>query len=191
MTGHHADRAMACLSAIRKGRAWLDAKILEHMGGLSATEEKAVRGEYAYNIAEFFYVAGELGLLHRERLKQLIARHNADMKELLRDPRRAWSMGLSPQRVGEAIFSPDQQTKIFQDQGVEGQEVLHLDLSDMSKLLAPLMSEESCRKILRYMAKAGLLKTRGKGRVFVSSPGLLEEYFREHLLIIDHAMRGQ
>jgi hypothetical protein len=191
MTGQDADRAMACLSAIRKGRAWLDAKIVEHMGGLSVTEEKAVRGEYAYNVSEFFYVSRELGLLHRERLQRLIARHNADMKELLRDPSRARNMGLSPQRVGEAIFSPDQETKILEDQPVDGQEALQLDLSDMSKLLAPLMSEESCRKILRYMAKAGLLKTRGKGRVFVSSPGLLEEYFREHLLIIDRAIRDQ
>ena len=143
MTGHDGDRAMACLSAIRNGRAWLDAKILEHMGGLSAAEEKAVRGEFAYHIAEFFYVAKELGLLHRERLPHLIARHNADMEELLRDARRAWSMGLSPQRVGEAIFTPDQQTKISEDQVADGQEVLHLDLSDVSKLLHDVRSPAS------------------------------------------------
>jgi hypothetical protein len=194
MTNDDDNRAMACLSAIRKGREWLDTTIVNHMAERlpsTADKEKAIataRSDNAYHVAEFFYVAEELQLFRPDRLPNLIARHNADMRDLLKDPKRAWNMGLSPQRVADAIFSDEQVRKIFEGQDLDGQERVNLDQSDVSRLLSPLMSIESCRQILRALSKGVLLKSWGYGRVFISSPGILEGYFREHLLIIDRAI---
>jgi hypothetical protein len=207
LTSDDGNRAMACLTAIRKGRAWFDAKLVEHMGEhyppspvnrlsidtRDLPKEKAtalVRSDDGYHVAEFFYVATELHLLRRDRLPQLIARHNADMEELLSNPKLAQSMGISVERLQRTIFSKAQRTKILHDQEHDEQERLHLDQSDLGRFLSPLMADEQCRKILVAMAKGKLLTMWGKGRVFVASASILEDYFREHLIIIDRAIRG-
>jgi hypothetical protein len=206
MSENHGHRAMVCLSAIRKGRAWFDARLVEHMAGNfeTATQRRAadrivteedatalVRTDNAYHVAEFFYLARELGLLRRDRLTQLIARHNADMHELVGDPTRAQHMGLSPPRIEKAIFTQDQQRKILEGQGGAPHAPVRLDQSDLGKLLSPLMSPESSRQILRAMTLGKLLTISGYPQALVSSTGVLEDYFQEHLLIIDRAMREE
>ncbi len=194
-----ASQAMTCLSAIREGRRWFDAKMAEHMeehfptvagnGKVQATAR--VRGDDAYHVAEFFFVARELDLMHRDRLPRLIDRHNADMRALLGDEARMSIMGLSEDRVREAIFSEPQRGKILEGQGRDDEERLRLDQSDIAKLLSPLMATETCRQILLALTEGKLLTRRGSGRFFVASSGILEDYFREHLLIIGRVMRGE
>jgi hypothetical protein len=204
MSDNQGDRAMACLSATRKGRAWLDARLVEHMarGFETATPRRAtekamtreeatalVRSDHAYHLAEFFYVARELGLLRRAPLTQLIARHNADMQDLINDPDRAKNMGLTSERIKKAVFTKDQQRKILEGQPGPPQQSVRLDQSDLGKLLSPLMSAENSRQILRAMTRGKLLATSGYPQALVSSTGVLEDYFGEHLLIIDRAIR--
>src|SRR5579875_182491 len=159
MTGDDGKRAMACLLAIRTGREWFDSQLVRHMAEHfppSGAKKKAiatVRSDNAYHLAEFFYVARELDLLRHDRATQLIARHNADMKDLEGDPERAWNLDLSPQRVKDAMFSEEQQRKIFEGQVRGGDDRIELDQSDLSKLLSPLMSQETCRQILVAMSK--------------------------------------
>ncbi len=148
-----------------------------------------VRGDNAHNIARFFYMAAELGLLRPGSLRLLIQRHNQDMEELLRDKPRAASMGLSPQRIEEARFTPDQIDKILDDNDVADDGTLPLDQSDMAKLLSPLMSPEICRQTLLALAETGLLKRSGRGRIFITSPGILERMYRDYLGLIVRAMR--
>jgi hypothetical protein len=197
MSDGDGDRAMACLSAIRQGRAWFDAKMAEHMAAhlspadTDSTELTAtVRSDNAYHVAEFFYLAQALGLLRRDRLPRLIAQHNKDMDALLTDTARAWHMGLSPQRLRKAKFTDNQRRKIIEGQEHDGQEMLQLDQSDVGRLLAPLMAPEVCRQVLAAMTKGGLLKAWGFGRILISSPGIVEGYYREHLVMIDRAVRG-
>jgi len=148
-----------------------------------------VQGVNAHNIARFFYVAGELGLLRPENLTALITRHNRDMAELLADRSRAAAMGLSPQRVQEAQFSQEQIDKILHDNDLADDGTLPLDQSDMAKLLSPLMSPEICRQTLLALAEAGLLKRSGRGRIFITTPGILERMYRDYLSLIVRAMR--
>ncbi len=218
VTGNSEKRGMLCLSAIREGRRWLDDRIATHMAEhfqsppdtqrstrAAGTGEKmkvkkvsdlqadtdTARSEYAYHVAEFFYVARELKLLTRERLPLLIARHNEDMNELLKYPDQTRArLGIGPERVEGAIFSQRQQDKIFRGQDHQDREEIHLDQSDLGNLLSPLMATENCRQVLSAMAKGGLLKRWGYTRIFVSSPGILEDYFEEHLLMIDRSIRG-
>jgi hypothetical protein len=182
-----------CLGAITEARSHLDAALSTHAAAHFRASSRTrvladalglIRSDNAHNIARFFYVAQELGLLREQPLRMLIERHNRDMDALLADRPRADSMGLLPQRIEEAKFSPDQIRKLFEENDVADDGTLPLDQSDMAKLFSPLMSAEICRQTLLALAEAGLLKRTGRGRIFITSPGILEQMYRDYLALI-------
>jgi hypothetical protein len=194
MPSHEESRELRCLTAITEGRLYFCEKLADHASRhLSSTNSRhhldeiirILRGDNTYNVAKFFYLMEELSLAIPDNLRMLIHRHNDDMNKLLGDTTRTRMMGLSPQRVEEAIFSADQEDKIFIDNDLTADGKVQLDQSDLSKLLSPLMSPESCRQTMLTLAESGLLNRRGRGRLFISSSGVLERYFREHLTLTD------
>lgn len=192
-------RELTCLSAMTDGRAHFFQLLVEHASGHYApssphrllTDVIAVlREDHVYQVAKFFYLLEELDLRNPSKFQMLIERQNSDMAQLLNDRSRMLLMGLNPQRVKDAMFSEDQQKKIFFDSGVDSNGNVRLDQSDLGKFLAVFMSPESCRQAVVALAEAGLLIRRGHGKVFVSSDGTLEYYFRQHLRLIDERIKG-
>ena len=194
-------RELRCLAAITAGRAHFCHKLVEHasLHFHSTNPDRRVedlisilRGDNTYYIAEFFYLMTELDLHDPNKFRMLIAKHNFDMENLKTDRARIILLGLnSVQRVEEAIFTIDQQHKIFDDNGVDENGKVRLDQSDLSKLMTMFMSAESCRQTVVALSEGGLLNRRGHGKVFVSPNGSLECYFRAHLTIISESITRQ
>jgi hypothetical protein len=193
-------RELRCLTAITEGRLYFCEKLVHH-GALHFNPSDPhrqindiipiLRGDNAYHIAEFFYLLEELDLYDPAKLTMLIDRQNSDMKNLYSDRSRMSVIGLNPQRVKDAIFSDDQQKKIFLDNGLDEHGKVQLDQSDLGKFMAIFMSAESCRQAVLALSDCGFLNRRGHGTVLVSSAGTLEYYFREHLAKIDAHIRGE
>lgn len=191
-------RELRCLTAISECRLYFFDKVVSHaelhFEPSNPTRHfddliPVLRGDNAYHLAEFFYLAEELELLDPENLKMLLERHNADMRKLKGDKRKMRLMGLNAQRVENAIFTTEQVKKISIDNGLDSRGKVNLDQTDLSKLVANLMSAESCRQTVVAFSEAELLDRKGHGKVLVSSPGTLERYFREHLAKIDNALK--
>jgi hypothetical protein len=197
MTDQEESAELRCLSAMTNGRSYFFDAVVEHAGShfqpsqpgrLIADVIPVLRGDSVYDLAQFFYLAEELDLRNPGKFRMLIERHNHDMAEL-KNTSRMHVIGLNARRLDEAIFSEHQQRKI-EDAGLDAHGKVRLDQSDLSKLMAVMMSPESCRQAVVALSEGALLLRRGRGTVFVSSDGTLERYFREHLMRIDRTIRG-
>lgn len=190
---------MRCLVALRAARSAFFANLVAHAQKLHSAEGQRqaplvqeeidlLRSDDAYQIAEFYYLIGELGLANRQRIRAYLRRHNADMQDLAKDRKRQQTMGLSPQRLEKAIFSDIQIEKVAEN---IVDDRLRLDQSDLGRLLAQNMSAETCRKVVVVLAKAGLLNRINIGQVMVASNGSLEGYFRDHLAQVVGALKTE
>jgi hypothetical protein len=203
-------RELQCLTAISEGRRYFFEKIVAHaMSHFRPSEPDralddviaVLRTDNSYYLAEFFYLAKELNLRDPDIFRMLLHKHNTDMGRLQGDKLKVKLMGIrSVERVNGAVFSEEQMKKIFNDNGLDADGEIPLDQSDISKLVATLMSFETCRQTILAFYESQLLnedpppdnKNRTKrGKVLVSSPGFLEEYFRAHLIKIDRLIRGE
>jgi len=191
---------LACLTGLRAGRAQFfralteraaataPAKRRERDGSLSRDYAGLLRSDGAGQIAEFFYLVEELDLKDGTRFRGFLDRHNAAMEAHLADPGRMRALGLSPQRIEAAIFSPEQ-IGFIEHVSPPGQ--LFLDQSALGRLLAEAIAPESCRKIAIALADGGLLRRHSVGHVLVSSDGTLEALYREHLRVVVDAIGGR
>ena len=189
---------LACLTGMRSGRAQLfralseraaetaPAKRRERDGSLSRDYVGLLRSDGAGQIAEFFYLVEEMGLKDGTRFRGFLETHNAAMQAHLARPDRMRALGLSPQRIEAAIFSPEQ-IGFIEQVSPPGQ--LFLDQSALGRLLAEAIAPESCRKIAVALAEGGLLRRHSVGHVLVSSDGTLEALYREHLRVVVQAVR--
>lgn len=181
---------LACLTAIRTGRARFFAELVAHAerhapaemrekdGALMRSYTALVRSDGAAQIAEFLFLLQELGLDDGARIRPYLERHNAAMDAYLDDPTRMRTLGLTPQRIKGARFTEAQMNFV---EVVSPPGRLHLDQSAIGRLLAEVMAPESCRKIVIALAEGGLLRRHTVGQALISSPGHLENLFRAYL----------
>lgn len=142
------------------------------------TEEvlSVLRMESTTMIAEFFYLIRAHEIATAEQLQRLAELHNHYISELIKDKERATRLGLSTDRLLDAIFTGDTMPRLIQ-QWTERPGAL--DQSNLARFLVTLMSAESCRKIVVACEQAGFLqreRTRA-GATVVMSSGVMEEIF--------------
>lgn len=181
---------LACLGAIRAGRVAFFAALVERAeadapakrrdsdGRLTRDFLGLIRSEASAQVAEFFFLAAELGLHEEGLFRRFLIAHNAAMDSYLAEPGRTQTLGLSRQRVEAARFSEEQIGFI---ELVSPAGALYLDQSSIGRLLAEVMAPESCRKVVIALADAGLLTRHTVGHVLISSDGTLESLYRRYL----------
>ena len=185
-----------CLDAMRAARAIFFDDIVAHARRHQAEAVRngasprnvavaTLRSENAYQIAEFYYLAEEFGLASPLTIGEFINNHNRDMQILLEDTERLALYGVRKERIAEAIFSQEEKAKVVENT-VVGR--LRLDQSDVGRCLATLISPETCRKTLVALGDGGLLERKKVGSVIVTSTGILEAYFRNHLRMIAESL---
>jgi hypothetical protein len=114
-----------------------------------------LRSDNTYQVAEFYYMIHECQLADRQKIRDLLIRHNNDMEALANNRAKCRLMGLSPQRLKEARFSPQQINRVVQNI-VDGR--LRFEQSDVGRLLSQVIAPETCRKVLVALGRAGLLE---------------------------------
>jgi hypothetical protein len=190
---------LICLTALRQARADFFAAVVETAEGwrrsrgepdLSPEERKVLRSEGVAQIAEFFFVLHEAGLTSPAAIASFLGRHNADMQALLDSCTRGYTrFGLSAARIREAMFQPHQVDLIVHESA--GYTVT-FDQRSIGKILTQVMSFESCRTLIVLLAGTGLLQRRDfRSVVLVSSKGIIESHYRQHLRSIVEAVLGK
>jgi hypothetical protein len=140
----------------------------------------ALRQDSAYQIAEFFYLLKAYGMTSPEALQRLTDAHNAYLHELARDRQKMRRMGLRPDRIEKAVFGPEHLAKLTENYRRNPPAI---DQSDLARLLAIVMSTETCRKLCVACESAGFM-TRAKspyGAMLIRSTGEMERIYGTHL----------
>lgn len=178
---------LLCLVALREAREWFQTEIVQKARAYDGSKAKAelteedfdlLRGNEAFQIAEFYYLLQQFNLADPQRIRQFLYRHNDDMSAMIADKEKRIAMGLSASRLEEGIFSETQIEKVVQ-QISEGK--LRLDQSDLGRLLCSLLSVEITRKSVVALARGGWLTRVKIGHVLIVSSGVLEACFETHL----------
>jgi hypothetical protein len=133
-----------------------------------------LRSEAAYQLAEFYYGLKALNLRTEEHIRALAERHNDHMVRLERDPAKMQRLGVTQQRINDAMFTSDVLPRLVQTWCDRPGTI---DQSNLARLLTGTMSQETCRKALIACAKAGFLmeeKTPYGPTTYVST-GVLED----------------
>jgi hypothetical protein len=159
-------------------------EFLDRVCEASESREEGVlstlRLEATYQLAEFLYLLRARGIETEAQIRMLAELHNEYIVGLTKDMAKIARLGLNRERLLDAMFTADTLPRL----------VLHwaekpgtLDQSNLARLLAGLMSAETCRKVVLACAEAGfLMRDRSPyGTIFVRSTGALERIFAECL----------
>ncbi len=146
-----------------------------------------LRQEPAYQISEFFYLLKAFGVDDEDKIKSFATLHNQHMEGLLEDRAKMRRLGLSPDRVRKAMLSADNLEKVVENYRRGGSS---FDQSDLSRLVVLLMSQETFRKIVVALARAGFLEREKTPyqSVLVRSTGVLEDIYGRHLRALRRAV---
>lgn len=145
---------------------------------VSADEKTLVtlRQEPVHQLAEFLYLLEAQKIQAVEQVARLAELHNAYIVALTQDEAKMARMGLSQDRLLDAMFTVDTLPRLLQNWREEPGAV---DQSNLARLLAVVMSSETCRKVVMACTDAGLLERRKTpyGTYLVRSRGKLERVF--------------
>jgi hypothetical protein len=176
--------------AVLEGLRWTRKDFVERLCDSSASKDDHVlavlRLEATYQAAEFFYLLRARRIEGEEQVRMLAELHNQYIVELTKDVDKLNRMGLSRDRLLEAIFTADTMPRLVHH-WVERPGTL--DQSNLARFLATQMSTETCRKVVVACEGAGfLVRDRSPhGTVLVRSTGILETLFGHCL----RQLRGQ
>ncbi len=192
-------KALTCLAGLRAARSGFFVRLANHAQDHAPEERREadgtlmreylalLRNEGAAQIAELFFLIRELGLNDASKFRGYLESHNAAMNGYLDDPSSARMLGLSQQRIKSARF-PEDRIKFLEFISPPGK--LLLDQASVGRLLTEAMAPETCRKIVIALAEGGLLMRHEMGHVMVSSVGVLEDAYRDHLMEVVTAVEG-
>jgi hypothetical protein len=170
------ERDLELLEVLRWGRK----EFADRLCGKSASQQPetldTLRSEAAYQLAEFFYLLKARGIESEEDVRKLAELHNQYIVNLTRDADKMRRLGLKPERLLDAIFTADTMPRLLQNWRDKPGTV---DQSNLARLLASVMSSETCRKLVVAFADAGFLNRERTafGTIVVSSGGAMEETF--------------
>lgn len=133
-----------------------------------------LRVEATYQLAEFYYVLKARGIQTEEQIEALAKLHNLYIDDLTKDPAKMGRLGLKSERLLSAIFTADTMPRLLQNWR---ERPGAFDQSNLARLLAVVMSAETCRRVVVACAKAGMLlrEQTSYGTIIIVSTGILEE----------------
>jgi hypothetical protein len=146
-----------------------------------------LRQEPAYQISEFFYLLKAFGVDSETKIRNFATLHNQHMEGLFEGRAKMRRLDLNPDRVRKAMLSDDNLAKVVENYKRGG---ASFDQSDLSRLVLLLMSQETFRKIVVALARAGFIereKTHYQS-ILVRSTGVLEDTYARHLRALHHAV---
>lgn len=185
MDRQHADRDevlkdIAALQAHRRARLEFNHRIFEASADKSVEVATALRSDALYQVAEFFFLLQGFGIASPEAMEGLIERHNTYLSTLLDDQQKLSRMGLTKERVLNAIFDGETKPRVLR---LWSEQSGTIDQSSLGRFLVAVMSDETARKILVACGKAGFLhrETSVYRLVLVRSTGVMERIYGQGL----------
>jgi hypothetical protein len=157
---------------------WYRMVFAERLATASTSHDEDVlatlRLEATYQLAEFYYVLKARGIQTEEQIRTLAELHNAYIDDLTQDPAKMSRLGLKKERLLSAIFTSDTLPRLVQNWC---ERPGAFDQSNLARLLAVVMSAETCRRVVVACADAGLLlrERSSYGTVVIVSTGGLED----------------
>jgi hypothetical protein len=150
---------------------------------LSSKDAATLRGGYVYQVAEFYYLLRVYKRNSRDSFRDYLNVHNQRMRVIKHDVTLLTRMGFEEgdDRIGKAIF-PSSQMDFAVQSVVAGR--VQLQRRSLGRLLAVVMSPQTCRNVVAVLLRAGLLEERTVKRVDLVAPtenGDLERLYGEHL----------
>jgi hypothetical protein len=173
-----ADRSqlMADLDMIEIFR-WYRMVFAERLVSASSSQDEellaTLRLEATYQLAEFYYVLKARGIQSESQIGLLADVHNGYIADLTKDPAKMARLGLNKERLLNAMFTSDTLPRLLQNWR---ERPGAFDQSNLARLLAVVMSAETCRKVAVACADAGLLvrERTSYGTMIIVSNGALE-----------------
>jgi hypothetical protein len=173
-----ADRSqlMADLEMVEIFR-WYRMVFSERLVSASSSQDEellaTLRLEATYQLAEFYYVLKARGIQTESQIKMLAELHNGYIADLTRDPAKMARLGLNKERLLNAMFTADTLPRLLQNWR---ERPGAFDQSNLARLLAVVMSAETCRKVVVACADVGLLlrERTSYGTMIIVSTGALE-----------------
>jgi hypothetical protein len=174
-----ADRSqlMADLDMIEIFR-WYRMVFAERLVGASNSQDEdllsTLRLEATYQLAEFYYVLKAREIRSESQIRMLAELHNGYIADLTRDAAKMERLGLNKDRLLNAMFTADTLPRLLQNWR---ERPGAFDQSNLARLLAIVMSAETCRKVVVACADASLLlrERTSYGTILILSTGVLEE----------------
>jgi hypothetical protein len=156
---------------------WMRKEFVERVCAASAKQDDrtlfTLRLEATYQLAEFLYLLWAQGIKSFSQMQTLTELHNDHIVDLTKDQTKMERLGLSRERLLEAMFTVDTLPRLLENwrerPGV-------IDQSNLARFLATVMSAETCRKVAVACTNAGFLSRERTpyGTILVSSQGILE-----------------
>lgn len=173
-----ADRSqlMADLDMIEIFR-WYRMVFAERLVSASTSQNEellsTLRLEATYQLAEFYYVLKARELQSESQIKMLAELHNGYIADLTKDQAKMERLGLNKDRLLNAMFTADTLPRLLQNWR---ERPGAFDQSNLARLLAIVMSAETCRKVVVACADVGLLlrERTSYGTIIIVSTGRLE-----------------
>ena len=175
-----ADKAqlLADLEMIEISR-WYRKEFVDRLVAASKSQDEdvlaALRLEATHQLAEFYYVLKARGIRTEEQIRRLSEGHNTYIAALTRDPEKMRRLGVKEERrLLDAMFTIDTLPRLLENWRDRPGE---FDQSNLARLLAVVMSTETCRRVVVACEKAGMLirKKTSYGTILISSTGVLED----------------
>ena len=188
MYGRFARKDFDDLIRLRMARTVFVEKICDHAvthrqnAGLPPLPAKNLRAlrlkhESISSICELFAILDVPKAERSKRIGEVLARHNDYIDFLLQNVGDRGD-DFPEDRLKGSKFSNPQVSRL---QRMDIKERIELDQSALASLLAPLMSFESTRTLIKLLEEAGLLTRENVVHIMVGSPGHLEQYYLEYL----------
>jgi hypothetical protein len=135
-----------------------------------------LRLEPTYQFAEFLYLMKAQQIDSESELHRLAEIHNQYIVDLMQDEAKVMRLGLSKDRILDAVFTADTLPRLLQNWRERPGAI---DQSNLARLLFSIMSTETCRKIVVACERAGFLAREKTpyGTILVCSNGVLERIF--------------
>jgi len=171
---------LALLESLRRARKEFLDLICEESRSRDDDVLATLRLEATYQVAEFLYLLRARGIESEEQIRMLAELHNTYIVDVTKDAAKAGRLGLSRDRLLDAIFTADTLPRLVHHWA---ERPGTLDQSSLARFLAALMSAETCRKVIVACGEAGFLARdrSAQGAILVRSVGTLERLFAQVL----------
>ena len=157
---------------------WYRMIFTERLAAASKSQDEDIlemlRLEATYQLAEFYYGLKAHGIENEKDVEKLADAHNAYIEGLTNDTAKMRRLGLSKDRLLDAMFTADTRPRLVE---IWRQQPGAIDQSNLARLLTVVMSAETCRRVVVACAEAGFLERKDTvyGAKLIVSTGVLEE----------------
>ncbi|MCT4655146.1 MAG: hypothetical protein N4A65_04980 [Cohaesibacter sp.] len=181
-------RNLQILHAVRTARKFFADQLVSLSVLETAAQEKKLRDDGIFLIAEFFFLLKTNNLTDPDKIKNFAKLHNQYLDDTIKDGDKIRRLGRTAAQLQDGYFSAIGIEKL-------GENYLRkppcFDQSDLCRFLIAQFSVESCRRHLKLLRAVKLLEEikTPYGSLVLHSPGLLETVFSQHLAVLDEALK--